>query len=144
MKNVAYADSMRVPASGSLATILLADDEPAIREFVAAVLQQQGYEVLIAENGRRSLELCKNYDGIIHLLITDVVMPEMNGRELAERAKVIRPDLKVLFMSGYVDRALKEEDTSNPSYAFLEKPFSAETLQECVAGICPAIARHAR
>ncbi len=115
------------------ATILVAEDDPAVRVFVNAVLEQAGYEVILAENGRKSLEICKNYPGPIHILVADVVMPETNGRELAERAKLIRPELKVLFISGYVDRPLKGKDGEDPSYAFLEKPFSAQSLVETIA-----------
>jgi DNA-binding NtrC family response regulator len=115
------------------ATILVAEDDPAVRVFVNAVLEQAGYEVILAENGRKSLEICRNFPGAIHVLVADVVMPETNGRELAERAKVIRPDLKVVFISGYVDRPLKEKDGDDPSYAFLEKPFSAQSLVETIA-----------
>ena len=127
-------------AAGSI-TILLAEDDPDVRAFVCSLLEQQGYDVLLAENGRQSLELCRRHNGVIHALITDVVMPEINGRELAERAKLLRPELKVVFMSGYVDRGPKDDNASNPSYAFLEKPFSAETLLDTVKSLCGVAAR---
>jgi len=111
-------------------TLLLAEDDPAVRGFMSSVLEQAGYHVLLAENGRKSLEICNSFAGPIHALITDVVMPEINGRELAERARVLRPDLKILFVSGYVDRGIKDE--SNSSCAFLEKPFTAESLLSAV------------
>ncbi len=113
-------------------TLLLAEDDPAVRGFMSSVLEQAGYHVLLAENGRKSLEICRNFAGPIHALITDVVMPETNGRELAERAKVLRPDLKVLFVSGYVDRGIKDQSESQDSCAFLEKPFTAESLLSAV------------
>ena len=122
------------------ATILVAEDDPAVRGFVNAVLEQAGYEVILAENGRKSLEICKNYPGSIQVLVADLVMPEINGRELAERAKVIRPDLKIVFISGYVDRPVKEKDGQDPSYAFLEKPFSAQSLVDSIARFCPIAA----
>jgi len=112
-------------------TLLLAEDDPAVRGFMSSVLEQAGYHVLLAENGRKSLEICKSFTGPIHALITDVVMPETNGRELAERARVLRPDLKVLFVSGYVDRGIKDESAGG-SCAFLEKPFTAESLLSAV------------
>jgi CheY-like chemotaxis protein len=112
-------------------TLLLAEDDPAVRGFMGSVLEQAGYHVLLAENGRKSLEICRNFTGPIHALITDVVMPETNGRELAERARLLRPDLKILFVSGYVDRAIKDESDGH-SCAFLEKPFTAESLLSAV------------
>jgi len=133
------SSSEEATSKGS-ATILVAEDDPAVRIFVNAVLEQAGYEVILAENGRKSLEICKNYPGPIHILVADVVMPETNGRELAERAKKVRPDLKVLFISGYVDRPLKEKEGDDASYAFLEKPFSAQSLVETVARFSPVAA----
>jgi CheY-like chemotaxis protein len=125
-----------VSKKDSLATILLAEDDPAVRDFVSSVLRQEGYEVLLAENGRQSMELCRTHAGPIEALVTDVVMPEMNGRELAEKAKMLRPDLKVLFISGYVDRAIKQEEGSKSWVAFLEKPFTAESLLDVVGKFC--------
>jgi nitrogen-specific signal transduction histidine kinase len=117
-------------------TILLAEDDPTVRAYVISVLQDRGYHVLAAENGAKALELCAEYRGSIDGLVTDVVMPEVNGLALAERARAMRPDLKVLFVSGYVDRKLKDEDILIPSYSFLEKPFTGEALLEIVDGFC--------
>jgi CheY-like chemotaxis protein len=133
-----------VQTGAALATVLVAEDDLAVRDFVSSVLEQEGYKVLVANNGRQSLEICKNHDGPIYALITDVVMPEINGRELAERARLIRPNLKVLFISGYVDRGLREEDTQNPSYAFLEKPFTAESLLTLLGSFRPLARQHCR
>jgi two-component system cell cycle sensor histidine kinase/response regulator CckA len=117
-------------------TILLAEDDPTVRGFVLSVLQDRGYHVLAAENGSKALELCTGYAGPIHALVTDVVMPEMNGRTLAERAKLLRPGLKVLFVSGYIDQVLRDEDISSPAYAFLEKPFTGEALLNVLKDFC--------
>ena len=117
-------------------TILIAEDDPTVREFVLSVLQDRGYHVLAAENGSKALELCTGYAGPIHALVTDVVMPEMNGRTLAERVKLLRPGLKVLFVSGYVDQGLSDEDISSPAYAFLEKPFTGEALLSVLKDFC--------
>lgn len=118
--------------AASSGTILVAEDDASVREFVVLLLKERGFHVLVAENGRKAVEQCTQYTGPIHVLITDAVMPEMNGRELAERARQIRPDLKVLLISGYVDRGFKEDDRANPSNAFLEKPLSEERLMEVV------------
>ncbi len=99
---------------------------------MSSVLEQGGYRVLLAENGRKALELCQNQELPIDALITDVVMPETNGRELAERARLLRPGLKVLFVSGYVDRGIRDQSEGSSSFAFLEKPFSAEDLLDAV------------
>jgi CheY-like chemotaxis protein len=124
--------------SEQMTTVLLAEDDPAVRGFISSLLEQAGCKVLLAEHGRKALGLCQNYPGFIDVMITDVVMPEVNGRELAESAKQMRPSLKVLFVSGYVDRGLKEEDIDNPCYAFLEKPFTAEALYGALCALCPA------
>ena len=123
-------------SGGCTGTILLAEDDPSVRTLVTAVLQKQGYRVLAAENGNRALDLCTSYAGTIHALVTDVVMPELNGRNLAERVKSLRPNLNVLFISGYIDCGLKDEDISDASYAFLEKPFTDEALLKIVGSFC--------
>ena len=127
--------------AASSRTILVAEDDASVSEFVVLLLKERGYHVLAAENGRKALEQCTQYSGPIHALITDAVMPEMNGRELAERARQIRPDLKVLLISGYVDRGFKVDDRANPCNAFLEKPLSEERLIQVIESFCfPACA----
>ena len=120
---------------------MLAEDDPTVRAYVTSVLQDRGYHVLAAENGNKALELCAEYGGRIDGLVTDVVMPEVNGLALAERARAMRPDLKVVFVSGYVDRKLKDEDILIPSYSFLEKPFTGEALLEIVGEFCTGVKR---
>jgi len=137
MEQSPSASNQATPAAAS-ATILLAEDDPTVRQFTRSVLQERGYQVLAAENGAKALELCASYSGHIHALVTDVVMPEMNGRMLAERARLIRPNLKVLFVSGYIDRGLKDEDISIAGSAFLEKPFTGESLLKLVEKFCAA------
>lgn len=109
-------------------TILVVDDEPAIQEFIAAVLGRQGYRVLKARHADHALELCKEHPDPIHLLLTDVVMPQMNGRELATHALAIRPQMRVLYISGNEAGILHEDD----KVALLEKPFSPGALLEKV------------
>ncbi len=135
------ADNAAASAKAIAGTILLAEDDPTVRAYVTSVLQDRGYHVLAAENGNKALELCAEYGGRIDGLVTDVVMPEVNGLALAERARAMRPDLKVVFVSGYVDRKLKDEDILIPSYSFLEKPFTGEALLEIVGEFCTGVKR---
>lgn len=106
-------------------TVLLVEDEDAVRSLARAVLRRHGYTVLEARHGVDALRLAERHHDEIHLLLTDMVMPHMNGPELADRLSSVRPRMKVLFMSGYVDR------TAVPDFAsmsFLQKPFTPETL----------------
>lgn len=104
-------------------TILLVEDENGIRVLTKAFLEQQGYTVLAATNGLEALALAKNYPEPIHLLLTDVIMPGMRGTELAARLQAERPEMHVLYVSGY-----PEEEITHPDAAFLEKPFPMEEL----------------
>jgi PAS domain S-box-containing protein len=109
-------------------TVLLAEDAAAVRAVARQVLERNGYAVLEAPNGRTALDLAVKHRGPIHLLVTDVIMPEMSGRQLAERLKEPRPELKVLFVSGYTDDAIIRHGILEPGIAFLQKPFSPESL----------------
>ena len=103
-------------------TILLVDDHPSIRKLLGSILKSEGYAVLEAEDGRQALELCHRYGSRIHLLLTDIVMPQMNGPLLAEQVIVLRPDIRVLYMSGYVDPlAFKSLQPPGDDH-FLKKP----------------------
>jgi PAS domain S-box-containing protein len=116
---------------GSLAgieTILLAEDAPALRSTARKILQRYGYKILEASEGKTALELASQCDGPIHLLLTDVVMPGMSGRELAERLTSTRPGVKVLYMSGYTDDAVVRHGVLGPGIAYLQKPFTPESL----------------
>jgi CheY-like chemotaxis protein len=109
-------------------TILLAEDEPGVRRFVSEVLSGGGYTVLEAGNGREAVEVASRYTGPIHLLLTDLVMPEMGGIDLAEHMKRIRGSSVVLFMSGYNDRLLATDARG----ALIEKPFTPAALLDRV------------
>ena len=118
-------------APGSLQgteTVLLAEDSAAVRTVANQVLTRHGYKVLEAVDGRSALEVGTRHEGPVHLLVTDVVMPEMSGRQLAERLKERRPALKVLFVSGYTDDAITRHGILEPGIAFLQKPFTPESL----------------
>jgi two-component system, cell cycle sensor histidine kinase and response regulator CckA len=109
-------------------TILLVEDENMVRDLVQEILEEYGYEVLTASNGIAGLELCRNFEGRIHLLITDVVMPHMSGRELAESIGAIRPETRVLYMSGFTDDAVVRHGVLADDMCFIQKPFSPEAL----------------
>ena len=109
-------------------TLLLVEDEELIRRVVAQSLELQGYRVIAVEDGSRALAICEQADQPIDLLITDVVMPLMSGPQLVERVSTLRPDLPILYMSGYTDRALIHQGQRKAGTAFLQKPFMPEVL----------------
>ena len=112
-------------------TILLAEDEEGVRELAQEILEESGYRVLAAGSGVEAVRLAESHAGPIHLLLTDVVMPGMSGPALAEVLEFERPELKVLFVSGYADPASTARRLPRGS-AFLQKPFSAAALESSV------------
>jgi PAS domain S-box-containing protein len=113
-------------AGGARETILLVEDEDAVRTIVGAVLRRQGYQILEAATAKAACDIFDRHGGEVDLLLTDVVMPEMNGPALAQRLVALRPELRVLFISGYSD--VSPLDPSNPNMSFLGKPFQASVL----------------
>jgi PAS domain S-box-containing protein len=109
-------------------TILLVEDDPAVRVLTRRMLESRGYTVLAAANGTEGVEAARRYAGEIHLLVTDVVMPEMNGRELFTQLSAQRSGLRVLFLSGYTDEAIVRHGNLERGVPFLQKPFTPETL----------------
>ncbi len=109
-------------------TILLVEDEPGVRKLVRQMLVQHGYQVLEAGSGPETLALVKRYSGRIDLLLTDVVMPEMNGRELAEQLRNVRPNLKVMYMTGYTEDGAVRQGVATADVVCLQKPFLPDTL----------------
>ena len=109
-------------------TVLLAEDEEVVRRLAREILSGNGYKVLEAGNGREALLLSEAHRGEIHLLLTDVVMPKMSGRELTERIRPLRPDLRILYMSGYTDDAILRHGVLEDGIPFLQKPFTPEGL----------------
>ena len=109
-------------------TILLAEDDVAVRSLTRRILEQFGYTVLGASGGADAIRLSEEHDGDISLVVADVVMPEMSGRELVERLSLARPGLKVLYLSGYPDDAIVRHGILESEVAFLQKPFTMEAL----------------
>jgi len=120
-------------------TILLVEDEEAVRTVVRIVLEESGYTVLVAGRGAEALELCDRHStSPIHLLITDVVMPDIGGRQLVERMSKLRPDIKVLYLSGYTDDEVVRYGVQQAEVAFLQKPFTVVALTNKVREILDA------
>ena len=123
--------ALELPAPASMAgneTVLLAEDEDVLRTLVSVILRQNGYHVIEARDGADALEQARQFSGAIHLLVTDVVMPILNGRQLVERLVQLRPALKVLYISGYTDDAIVRHGILDPEVAFLPKPFNPASL----------------
>jgi CheY-like chemotaxis protein len=116
-------------------TILLAEDEQIVRELIREILESCGYHVLVAENGREALLKSDSHPGRIPLLITDVVMPGMGGPALAERLLQSRPEVRVLYMSGYTDDFIAHDGLLDVDVPFIQKPFAADDLTQKVRTI---------
>ncbi len=109
-------------------TILVVDDQNSIRELLCEVLRKNGYRILSASNGREALRLVREHAAPIDLLITDMVMPQMGGRELAEALRALQPHTKILYMSGHAEKAEDAKELLSHGYSFIEKPFTPEEL----------------
>jgi CheY-like chemotaxis protein len=131
--SVASGDS-----GGGSETILVVEDDTHVRALVAQMLQASGYTVLTAADPAAALELSDRHPGPIHLLFTDVVMPEMSGPELRQRLKSFRPKTRVLYMSGYTDEALGRHGVLEPVTFLLQKPFSIGALGQKVREVLDA------
>jgi len=109
-------------------TVLLVEDAAAVRAVTRQVLDRLGYTVLEAPNGQAALHLATKHHGPIHLLLTDVIMPELGGRQVAEQLRALRPEIRVLYASGYTDDAVVRHGVLQPGIAYLQKPFTREVL----------------
>jgi two-component system cell cycle sensor histidine kinase/response regulator CckA len=118
--------------NGGSETVLLVEDEESVRQLVRETLESKGYKVLEADNGEAALRIVSNYSDKIDMLITDVVMPGMSGRELSARLCASRPQTKVLYLSGYTEDAIGHEGVVDPDTAFLQKPFTLQMLSRKV------------
>ncbi|HWR53844.1 MAG TPA: response regulator [Bryobacteraceae bacterium] len=120
----------------SRTTILVVDDEPALVALVRTMLWRAGYNILEAGSGEEALRIAAEEQGLIKLLLTDVLMPEMNGYELAAKLRKSRPEMKVLFMSGYRDRAIFESTgVAVEDYPLVRKPFTQFALVSRIAEV---------
>jgi CheY-like chemotaxis protein len=131
------ARSAQVALGGS-ETVLLVEDEESVRHLVRETLAGKGYKVIEAENGEEGLKAAEAHEGTIDLLITDVVMPGIGGRELAHRVTASRPQIKVLYLSGYTEDAIIHEGVLEPGAAFLQKPFTLQVLSRKVRDVLRA------
>jgi CheY-like chemotaxis protein len=119
-------------------TVLLVEDEERVRQVATEVLERCGYRVLAAESAGAALARARQYRGRIELLLTDVVLPDMSGRELAERLRERRPDTRVLFTSGYTNEVVLLEGIAGPGTLFLPKPYDPPALLRSVREVLVA------
>jgi PAS domain S-box-containing protein len=126
------------PVQQGSETVLLVEDEEMVRKLVSQLLEGNGYRVLMADGGEEAIELFTNYKEPIDLLITDVVMPKMSGKEVADQLKNVHPETKVLYMSGYTDEAIVHQGIVDADIAFIQKPFSENALARKVREVLNA------
>ncbi len=124
----ALVQTPAAPVRGSSETVLLVEDEQLVRNLTREILVRNGYQVLEAADGQEALSLAAGYDGPIHLMLTDVVMPRMSGRELVEQLLPARPDMRVLYVSGYSEEAIARQGQLTPGIELLPKPFTPGVL----------------
>jgi CheY-like chemotaxis protein len=120
------------PADSGTETVLVVEDDAQVRGLVSRMLKKQGYEVLEAARPSEALAIAATSAGPIHLLVTDVVMPELNGRELGSQVRALRPDVAILYMSGYSDHLLDRDGVLEPGLHFLPKPITPVPLAKAV------------
>jgi CheY-like chemotaxis protein len=116
-------------------TILLVEDEDIVRGLTRKILTQAGYNVLDANGGEEAIHLCRTHVGPIDLLLTDVVMPEISGKEVADRLLELRPKIRVLYMSGYTDEAIVQHGVLDANVEFIQKPFTCVRLAQKVTDV---------
>jgi CheY-like chemotaxis protein len=119
-------------------TVLVVEDEDAVRALTRHVLEEAGYQVLTASNGLEALQAIEEYVGPVHLLVTDVIMPHMSGRQVAETLLERYPSLKILYVSGYTDDAVLRHGVFRAQVSFLQKPFSPAALTAKVRSVLDA------
>jgi len=135
----AESPSLPAPSARGRETILLVEDEAAVRDLARDVLQANGYTVLEARHGSEALRIGERHADSIHLMLTDVVMPGMSGRQLAERLAPLQPTMAVLYMSGYTNNAIVHRGVLDARTAFLQKPFTPDALARKVREVLDAV-----
>jgi two-component system cell cycle sensor histidine kinase/response regulator CckA len=116
-------------------TVLIVEDEASVRALAARILRNRGYIVFEASNGAEALEIARQHEGAIHLVVTDVVMPGLSGSSLVSRLKADRPGIRALYISGYTDNAIVHHGILDSNIAFLQKPFSIDGLARKVRDV---------
>ena len=139
-RRVTPARLVTKPAPTGTETVLLVEDDPAVRLVAARILGRQGYRVFEAPTPQEALSIVERHGGAIDLMMTDLVLPQMSGRELAERVQATAPEMRVLFMSGYTDDAVIRRGLLEPGMAFLGKPFTVEEMARTVRRALDGIA----
>lgn len=122
-------------------TVLVVDDELHVRSLIKSVLERQGYHVLEAQDGQEALGICKRLGPTIDLLLTDIVMPVMDGIQLSERASSILPELPILYMSGQCEMEVVLHNIENKGFDFLRKPFAIDVLAKKIRALIETPAR---
>jgi PAS domain S-box-containing protein len=142
-ENVESASQVAVPPEPAVApgreTILLVEDETNLRYLARQFLEKQGYRVIEAPDGIMAMKMATAHEGPIHLLLTDVIMPGMNGRELAQRIGEVRPNTKILYMSGYTENVIGRNGTLDAGIRLLQKPFTLRDLKNTVREVLNSI-----
>jgi two-component system cell cycle sensor histidine kinase/response regulator CckA len=118
---------VRKGKSGS-ETVVVAEDDAGVRQLVSNILEKHGYRVITADTTEKLIQILGRHNGPLHLLLTDVIMPDMNGKELFERFKPIYPEMKVIYMSGYTDDVIAHHGILESGFHFIQKPFALSTL----------------
>ena len=134
-------ESLFMPADTApvgLETVLLVEDEPGVRALAEVVLRKLGYTVLVAENGVEALRVWEESRGAIDVVLTDVIMPRMNGSELTKRLRELNPRLRILFMSGYTDDILTDQGVLAGETQLIQKPFTADALARKLRSVLDA------
>jgi two-component system cell cycle sensor histidine kinase/response regulator CckA len=128
---------MSAPSSSlpHAATVLIVEDDPGIRDLSAKILRRCGYTVLAAEGGDEARAICERHEGVIHVLLSDVMMPGMNGPMVAKMLRSMRPGLKVVFMSGYASADVARVGVLQDEAPFLQKPFTPERLANTISEV---------
>ena len=119
-------------------TVLVVEDQADVRRLIEKTLSRYGYSVLTATNGPEAAARAQTYEGAIHVMLTDVILPGASGREIARQLAAARPHLRVLYMSGYTDDVIVQHGVLEPGLAFLQKPFTADTLARRIREVLAA------